>query len=288
MVDQEREELGEKKEEGERGEGDAGETRGGLRDFRQLTPDYSLERQYGLRPQGGMIGERLIPRDDVVTERERPSGEGGAGPTHELPDITKDTQGYAERMVREFGVRGAIPDVNVDPRLLEIQERNRFARWSQKDHEALVDPKAMASTERLYDTYKELGKVPIARSYESYRDTYVPYSQNFLDPSLRGTIYGRGFINDPDQRNYNLNIAQSKYSSDWYYNLDLRESFEDYYTREFGVNNSFVPGSASRFFEINTLKQWADFYQRDYGVNIRTGNYTYSDWYRLHTSKPGR
>ena len=280
MKEKDRETLGEKKEEGRRPEADITERRG-PRNFRDLTPDYSLQKEYGLGRQGGMIGEGLVPKAGVTQRK------AATAPTRELPDILKETAEYEKRLVKEYGERGVVPNPYVDPRLLDIQERQRFNRWLKQDHEVLLDAKgAKRSVGGLFDTYNYFGRLPQVNKSLKYRDAYVPYSQNFLSPALRGTVYSRNYISDTAKRNFNPNVSRSKFSNQEYWNLDVRESYQDWYVREFGVNNSYVPFSTSRQYEINTLKQWSDQMRRDYGVDIRPGQRTYADWYRIRTSKP--
>jgi hypothetical protein len=106
-----------------------------------------------------------------------------------------------------------------------------------------------------------------------------------VNPTYRGSIYSNAYSGDPYVRSYSPDTTQSRYSSSGYYSMDTRESFSDYYQREIGVSNAFVPGSASRQIEVNTVKQWTDTINQYYGTNTAAGTNTFTDTYRLYSAQ---
>jgi len=255
-----------------------------IRDFRSGLPDYSLDtkidrdfrRRLNVIGVGGLAGEQERLRNRMI-----------GGPTRrtrvaDLPDPAKDFDLYKTRLRSEFGERGTLPSY-VDPKLAGVQETRRFDRWITNEFGARLEP-GRASLPQAYNAYKSLASLPPLDTSRGRRDVYVPYSTNFLNPIYRGGIYGAPLTSDPYQRNYGPTLTESKYSQQEYLNTGVRESFADYYRREFGVGTSFVPESSSRYYDINTMNQWQAQLRRS-GVDTRGANTSYSDLYRLQTSK---
>ncbi|HUV38820.1 MAG TPA: hypothetical protein VMY39_04370 [Planctomycetota bacterium] len=255
----------------------------GLRGLPGEVPDYSLETKVDrdLERRLSGVGMGMLPGDRA----QRYQGIGG--PTRglgsaTLPDPSTDLRDYNTRMVREFGERGALPG-NVNPDLVNEHETRRFGRWLTDDFDARLETGGVSLPD-AYKAYRDLHALGPRNTSLGRRDTYVPYSTDYLSPTYRGTIYGNYYSSDPYQRSYAPDLSRSKFSNESYYNNDVTQSFSDYYQREYGVGPSFVPESSSRYYDVNTMKQWQN-QLRWQGIDTRGAANTYSDLYRLQTNK---
>jgi hypothetical protein len=258
-----------------------------VRDYRNLAQEYDLQRKYapynqqlpGVVASGALPGEVRTPVGRAIT----PGNEMPAA----VPDPAIDKEAYEKLMKGVFGEKGALPP-SADPNLVKTYEVQRFQRWLQQDFEARVSAQSNVTVPQLFSTYNMFQNLPPTNRAQQYRDVYVPNSQDFINPSYRGTIYGQPFIDDPYRYNYNPNITQSKYSNADYFNMNTKQGFQDWYVRDMGVNNQFVPDGVNRNYDMNTIKQWTTSFRENFGVDLRVGAQTYGDYYRMWTSKPSK
>jgi hypothetical protein len=250
----------------------------GLRNYRELVKQYSPDRVYLSQPQvpTGIVGTETLPGLGAAAERAREN-------SGQLPDPSKNPDEYEQMLKQQYGVRGALPEFT-DPSLRSTYEAQRFRNWLFSDQGVYVDP-GKTDVSQLYNTYQAYRSLPPQSNSLGKRDSYVPNSTDFVNPTYRGSIYSNAYSGDPYVRSYSPDTTQSRYSSSGYYSMDTRESFSDYYQREIGVSNAFVPGSASRQFEVNTVKQWTDTINQYYGTNTAAGTNTFTDTYRLYSAQ---
>ncbi|KPJ55770.1 MAG: hypothetical protein AMS16_03665 [Planctomycetes bacterium DG_58] len=255
------------------------------RDYREPLPDYSIDGAY-LAPLDQIpdaIGTDALRRQPGPTTRSEEISR-STDPT-ELPDPSKDMDRYQKALRERYGARAGVSQYSYEG-LRDTYERNRFKTWLQNQHEARVESNKL-DVPQLSKAYDEYQKLPALNESLGRRDVYIPYSQNYLSDTYRGTIYSRPYTSDPVRRNLSAAISQSKYSTLDYFNLNTFDAFADYYQREYGVGRSFVPGSAAGHYDINTMKQWTESLRRDYGIDVGDGRRTYAELYKLYTSKPG-
>ncbi len=248
---------------------------------RFLTPSRGAEGTVG----GELVTQRALPQTapDPISS----VTPGGASTlarkpsTGGLADPSQDPTLYQKEAERTLGLKAALPSY-ADKGLLGVYATNQFSQAVQQQRDARFDPGT--SLNRVYDVYKQLQKTPDTSSIIGRRDVYVPNAQDFQNPSYRGSIYEMPFAVDPNNRNYSQSSTLSQYSNSAYRNLNVGESWTDYYTREYGVTPSFAPlPSSSRAFDVNTIKQWSVDLRQNYGVDITPGSMSYGDMYRLQT-----
>jgi hypothetical protein len=252
------------------------------------TPKYGVEDRFheSLRGRPGIVGSRRLTADDEYTVRI--GGEATRqGTLSSLPDPGEDLQAYRRRLsgtVYQSGRDERYLD-NVVPDLRSTVEGERLNREVINRYEARIIPQEVGNLGQAFKAYESLTQLPRLSDSLGRRDVYVPNSTNYLNQTYRGSIYGIPYSNDPYQRNWAPQLTRSKYSTESYYNFNVQESFADWYQREYGVSNAFVPGSTARQYDINTLQQWQSSLRRDYGIDVRATQSTYADMYRLHTGK---
>ncbi len=249
---------------------------------RMPAADVSTYRRFltPMRDVSGTVGGEALR--DTTAAPARATEAGAAARSGELPDPSKDPSAYEARVRADMGPRGDLP-AYADKSLLGVYESDRYGRLLSQARDVQPNPGG-TNASQAYKAYQALQRNPDTGSIIGQRDVYVPNSATFINPTFRGSIYEIPYSTDPFRRNYSDLTTQSKYSSAGYYNLGVRESFQDYYTREYGVSRAFVPGaSSSQNFEVNTVKQWTQQIRQDYGVDIRPGAATYGDLYRIQT-----
>jgi hypothetical protein len=240
-----------------------------------------------LTPRRGVAG--TVGGEAVLQTRQAPLGVAeirNAVRPSGLPDPSKESTLYDTRVQAEMGVRAQLPRY-ADSSLLGVYETQRYDRLLTQDRDVRFE-KGRANLTNVYQTYQGFQNAPDTGSSIARRDVYVPNSTTFINPTYRGSIYEVPYASDPFRRNYSSNTTDSRYSNSSYFNLGNRESYEDYYTREYGVSRSFVPDfSSSRGFEVNTIKQWTQDLRTNYGIDVRPGSATYGDLYRMRTGRAG-
>jgi len=244
----------------------------GLRDYRHLAPDYHLESRYSTDVSRTT---ELLGGSDLARSSAR----------DELPDPKKDFDTYQAILKKELGARGQVSRY-ADPNLRGTYETKRFGNLLSEQYDVDIDLKRQDAAS-AYSTYRQFQRLPDVSTQLGKRDTYIPYSTNYLSSTYRGTIYDTSSSSDLLSSRSVASPTYSRLSNLNYFNLNTRESYADYYEREYGVSRSFLPGSSARHYDLNTMKQWSAQLNRDYGVDVRAGSQTYADLYRLHTSKPG-